>query len=131
MNAQKLAQLQQNVRIGGKGTARRKRKTRRKHTGANDEKRLQNTLKKLGAQNKQAIEEVNLFKEDGSVIHFANPRFQVAGGANMYVVSGKAENKKIQDILPGILKSGAERLAAEGAGDDDVPDLVPGETFDN
>jgi len=57
-----------------------------------------------------AIEEVNLFKEDGSVIHFANPRFQVAGGANMYVVSGKAENKKIQDILPGILKSGAERL---------------------
>jgi len=46
MNAQKLAQLQQNVRIGGKGTARRKRKTRRKHTGANDEKRLQTTLKK-------------------------------------------------------------------------------------
>jgi len=124
MNAQKLAQLKAGVRIGGKGTVRRKKKARRKRAGATDDKRLQNTLKKLGAQNMQAIEEVNLFKEDGSVIHFANPRFQVAGGANMYVVSGRAENKKIQDILPGILKSGAERLGAADTGPDDVPELV-------
>jgi len=124
MNAQKLAHLQAGVRIGGKGSARRKHKTHRKRAGVTDDKRLQSTLKKLGAQNMQAIEEVNLFKDDGAVIHFANPRFQVVGGSNMYVVSGRAENKKIQDILPGILKAGADRLVPETQGEEDVPDLV-------
>jgi len=57
------------------------------------------------------------------VIHFTNPKFQVAAAANMYVVSGRAENKTIQDILPGILKSSAERLGAELT-EDDVPALV-------
>eukprot|EP01087_Luapelamoeba_hula_P013793 TRINITY_DN396_c0_g1_i1.p1 TRINITY_DN396_c0_g1~~TRINITY_DN396_c0_g1_i1.p1 ORF type:complete len:135 (+),score=26.89 TRINITY_DN396_c0_g1_i1:28-405(+) len=120
MNAQKLAQLQQGVRIGGPGTMRRKRKNVRKRAGG-DDKTLQATLKKLGAQNMQGIEEVNMFKDDGTVIQFAQPKFQVVAGSNMYVVSGRAENKKLTDILPGILK-GAQGLS--GQGDEEVPDLV-------
>ena len=39
-----------------------------------DDKKLQASLKKLNVQPIQAIEEVNMFKEDGNVIHFANPK---------------------------------------------------------
>ena len=39
-----------------------------------DDRKLQATLKKLNTQPIQAIEEVNMFKEDGNVIHFANPK---------------------------------------------------------
>eukprot|EP00005_Dracoamoeba_jomungandri_P005402 CAMPEP_0174257192 /NCGR_PEP_ID=MMETSP0439-20130205/6367_1 /TAXON_ID=0 /ORGANISM="Stereomyxa ramosa, Strain Chinc5" /LENGTH=127 /DNA_ID=CAMNT_0015340177 /DNA_START=33 /DNA_END=416 /DNA_ORIENTATION=+ len=121
MNAQKLARLQQGVRIGGKGSVRRKTKARRKRQGGTDDKRLQMMLKKLGAQPMPGIEEVNLFREDGSVIQFSTPRFQVSGAANMYVVSGRAENKKIQDILPSFL---APTDMGDEESDDDVPDLI-------
>lgn len=57
----------------GKGTPRRKVKKVQRNSGA-DDKKLQATLKKMNVQPIQAIEEVNMFKEDGNVIHFAAPR---------------------------------------------------------
>lgn len=73
MDHAKLARMQQSVRIGGKGTPRRKVKKVHKSAGA-DDKKLQTSLKKLNVQPIQAIEEVNMFKEDGNVIHFAHPK---------------------------------------------------------
>ena len=73
---------------------------------------MQTTLKKLGVNNIPAIEEVNLFKEDGDVIHFTNPKVQASIGANTYVISGRAENKKLQELLPGIINQlGPDNLA--------------------
>ena len=46
MNPEKLKQLQANVRIGGKGTARRKKKVVHR-TATTDDKKLQSSLKKL------------------------------------------------------------------------------------
>jgi nascent polypeptide-associated complex subunit beta len=57
----------------GKGTPRRKVKKVHKSSGT-DDKKLQTSLKKMNVQPIQAIEEVNMFKEDGNVIHFANPK---------------------------------------------------------
>merc|ERR1712146_446776 len=57
-----LARLQASVRIGGKGTVRRKKKVVHKTT-TTDDKRLQNTLKRLGINSIPAIEEVNLFMD--------------------------------------------------------------------
>jgi nascent polypeptide-associated complex subunit beta len=57
----------------GKGTPRRKVKKVHKSAGA-DDKKLQTALKKLNVQPIQAIEEVNMFKSDGNVIHFAAPK---------------------------------------------------------
>lgn len=39
-----------------------------------DDKKLQTTLKKMNVQPIQAIEEVNMFKSDGKVIHFSAPK---------------------------------------------------------
>lgn len=57
----------------GKGTPRRKVKKVHKSSGT-DDKKLQTSLKKLNVQPIQAIEEVNMFKADGNVIHFSAPK---------------------------------------------------------
>merc|ERR1711904_329 len=136
-----LARLQASVRIGGKGTVRRKKKVVHKTT-TTDDKRLQNTLKRLGINSIPAIEEVNLFMESGEVIHFVNPKVQASIAANTYVIIGHAETKKLQDLFPGILNQVGKSVlpslkkiadeyqqsgGAEGEDDDDddeVPDLV-------
>lgn len=41
---------------------------------AADDKKLNVTLKKLGVTNIPGIEEANMFKESGEVIHFKNPK---------------------------------------------------------
>merc|ERR1712118_592109 len=68
-----------------------------------DDKRLANTLKRIGMNAVPAIEEVNMFKADGEVIHFANPKVQANIAANTYVINWRAEAKKLTDMLPGII----------------------------
>ena len=101
MNAEVRAKLQAkfggSVRTGGKGTVRRKKKAFRKSAGQ-DDKRLQMTLKKLNVNPIPAIEEVNMFMEDGNVVHFESPKVQAAIAANTYVVSGNAQTKSKEMI---------------------------------
>ncbi|KAG2444057.1 hypothetical protein HYH02_009000 [Chlamydomonas schloesseri] len=101
MDRDKLMKMAGAVRTGGKGSVRRKKKAVHKTTST-DDKRLQNTLKRLGVNTIPGIEEVNIFKDD-SVIHFVNPKVQASIAANTYVISGPSTQKKIQELLPGIL----------------------------
>lgn len=39
-----------------------------------DDRKIQAALKKLGVQPITGVEEVNMFKEDGNVLHFQAPR---------------------------------------------------------
>merc|ERR1712226_934423 len=111
---------------GGKGTVRRKKKAASRSSGARDDAKLSTTLKKLGATNIPGIEEVNLFKEDGKVIHFVNPKVQASIAANTYIISGPSGTKPLQDLLPSIvsqlgidnlsqLKNLAEQAGGPGA----------------
>ncbi|KAJ7383860.1 Transcription factor BTF3 4 [Desmophyllum pertusum] len=148
MNQEKLTRLQNQVRIGGKGTPRRKKKVVHR-TATTDDKKLQNTLKKLSVNTIPGIEEVNMIKDDGMVIHFTNPKVQASLGSNTFAVVGASETKSITELLPGILNqlgndslSNLKRLAekfppaevghvptlTEDVDDDDVPELV--ENFD-
>ncbi|KAL8693872.1 MAG: hypothetical protein Q9218_001381 [Villophora microphyllina] len=165
MDQAKLAKLQQSVRIvglpsehlltvhpGGKGTPRRKQKKVHKTSGT-DDKKLQTSLKKLNVQPIQAIEEVNMFKEDGNVIHFSAPKVHAAVPSNTFAVYGNGEDKELTELVPGILNQlGPDSLASlrklaesyqslqkkeggdDGKGDDDdddIPDLVAGENFES
>ncbi|CAG2116302.1 unnamed protein product, partial [Medioppia subpectinata] len=146
MNAEKLNKLSSQVRIGGKGTARRKKKVVHR-TATTDDKKLQNSLKKLTVNPIPGIEEVNMIKDDGTVIHFNNPKVQASLAANTFAITGQAESKRIADMVPGILSqlraenfSHLKQLAnVQSVGtdlanttieedDDEVPDLV--ENFD-
>eukprot|EP01017_Pseudomicrothorax_dubius_P025542 TRINITY_DN276_c0_g1_i2.p2 TRINITY_DN276_c0_g1~~TRINITY_DN276_c0_g1_i2.p2 ORF type:complete len:165 (+),score=61.78 TRINITY_DN276_c0_g1_i2:158-652(+) len=89
-------------RIGGKGTQRRKKKTVHKTT-IQDDKKFKTTVKKLGMQPLQDIDEVNMFKDDSTVIQFKKPEVFAAFQSNAFAVMGPAETKHIKDILPEIL----------------------------
>jgi len=138
MNPEKLSKLQSQVRIGGKGTARRKKKIVRKVT-TTDDKKIQMSLKKLNVTSISGIEEVNMIKEDGKVINFNNPTVQASLAANTFAISGHSEEKHFTDLLPNILNHlGTESLSHlkrhastlgprgpfEPADDEEVPDLV-------
>uniref|UniRef100_H0Y1H1 Transcription factor BTF3 n=1 Tax=Otolemur garnettii TaxID=30611 RepID=H0Y1H1_OTOGA len=143
MKQEKLAKLQAQVRIWGKGTAHRKKVVRR--TATADDKKLQNPLKKLAKNNIAGIEEVNVIKDDGTVIHFNNPNVQASLSANTFAITGHVEAKPITECLGISSQLGADSLTSlrklaeefpckapkpedideEG---DDVPDLA--ENFD-
>uniref|UniRef100_A0A8C6QG10 Transcription factor BTF3 n=1 Tax=Nannospalax galili TaxID=1026970 RepID=A0A8C6QG10_NANGA len=140
MNQENLAKLQAQVHIGGKGTAHRKKKVVHR-TATADDKKLQFSLKKLG---------VNMFTNQGTVIHFNNPEVQASLAANTFTITGQPETTQLTEMLPSILNQlGADSLTslrrlpealpkqsvdgkaplAAGEDDDDgVPDLV--ENFD-
>lgn len=59
---------------GGKGTVRRKIVRKPKASTAQDDKKLQGALKKLSVQPIAGVEEVNMFREDGNVLHFTAPK---------------------------------------------------------
>ncbi|KAF8428250.1 NAC domain-containing protein [Tirmania nivea] len=154
MDPAKLAKLQQSVRIGiGRGTPRRKVKKVQKASGS-DDKKLQTALKKLNVQPIQAIEEVNMFKDDGNVIHFAAPKVHAATSSNTFAIYGNGEEKELTELVPGILNQlGPDSLASlrklaesyqsmqkkdeddkkdeADEDDDDIPDLVSGENFES
>ncbi|KAJ7167323.1 NAC domain-containing protein [Mycena crocata] len=154
----KLAKLQAQsaaARIGGKGTVRRKVVRKPKASTVQDDKKLQGALKKLNVQPIPGVEEVNMFREDGNVLHFTAPKVHAAITANTFAIYGTGHVKELTELVPGILNQlGPDSLASlrklaesyqaiqgQGQGqrpaggapdddddDDDVPDLV--ENFD-
>lgn len=122
----------------GKGTARRKKKVKGRSSAAQSDAKLTSVINKLGATQIPGIEEVNFFKEDGTVQQFVNPKVQASLAANTYVISGPNKTKQLQEMLPGIVSQlgmdqEISRLQQQQASipegdedDEDVPDLVDG-----
>ena len=103
-----------------------------------EDKKLKSTIKKFGMQTLQDIDEVNMFKDDNTVIHLRRPQTQFSVRENLLVVTGNPETKELKNMMPDILKQvgpqqyqylksqlgelgGAKK---EEADDDDVPELV-------
>lgn len=53
----------------------------------------------MSVTNIPGIEEVNMIKDDGTVIHFTNPKVQASVPANTFSITGSAENKRMFYIL--------------------------------
>lgn len=97
-----------------------------------DDKKLQTTLKKLNVQPITAIEEVNMFKSDGNVIHFSAPKgmsyitpscciqaliilmaVHASVPSNTFALYGNGEDKELTELVPGILNQlGPDSLAS-------------------
>ncbi|KAF9517518.1 hypothetical protein BS47DRAFT_1483234 [Hydnum rufescens UP504] len=123
---------------------------------AQDDKKLQTALKKLNVQPITGIEEVNMFREDGNVLHFTAPKVHASVPSNTFAIYGAGHVKELTELVPGILNQlGPDSLASlrklaesyqqiqgqnsngkapgmtfggDDDDDDDVPDLV--ENFD-
>ncbi|KAH7097058.1 NAC domain-containing protein, partial [Auriculariales sp. MPI-PUGE-AT-0066] len=98
---------------GGKGTVRRKIVQKAKTGGQGDDKKLQAALKKLNVQPISGVEEVNMFREDGNVLHFSNPKVHAAVSANTFAIYGVGQVKELTELVPGILNQlGPDSLAS-------------------
>lgn len=54
-----------------------------------------------------------MIKDDGTVIHFNNPKVQASLSANTFAITGHAETKQLTEMLPGILSQlGADSLSS-------------------
>jgi nascent polypeptide-associated complex subunit beta len=127
------------MKTGGKGSMRRMKKVVHKGASA-DDKKLKGSLKRLGVQQLPAIEEVNMFRDDNTVIHFKNPEVQASVRDNLFVISGPNEVKPLRDLMPGIINQlGPQNLeflkefvqqTKQETKEDEIPDLVEGENFE-
>ncbi|KAL3320869.1 Transcription factor BTF3 4 [Cichlidogyrus casuarinus] len=124
----RLEAMKEKVRIGGPGTARRKKKVVHKNP-REDDKVLQGTLKKLNLAPITGIEEVNMLKLDSTMVHFKNPKVQMSSQANMFAISGQAETKSLQEFVPQMFsqlesaKQRLEQMKAAKATSEDIPEL--------
>lgn len=59
------------------------------------------------------LSQVNMIKDDGTVIHFNNPKVQASLSANTFAITGHAETKQLTEMLPGILSQlGTDSLSS-------------------
>ncbi|KAL4676076.1 hypothetical protein H8959_010221 [Pygathrix nigripes] len=136
MNQEKPAKLQAQVCIGGKRPAHRKKKVVHRTATAED-KNFQFSLKKLGVNNISGIEEVNVFTNQGRVIHFNNPEVQTSLAGKAFTITASSSSlvqdcltslRRLAEALPKQSVDGPAPLATGEDDDDEVPDLV--ENFD-
>lgn len=147
IDPEKLAKLQKGApkKVGG---ARVKAKKVDKSAEADDTK-LQAALQKFQTQTLDGVEEANFFKNDGKVLHFPRVGVQAAAQYNTYTFTGYPQEKNVTELIPNILPQlGAENLemlqkiaqqiqqqqgkaGEEAKGDEDIPELVEGENFEN
>lgn len=92
MNQGKLTKLQAHVHSGGKGNACRKKKVVHRTAAACD-KKLQFSLQKLRVRNISGIEDVNMFTNQGMVIHFISLKVQASLAANASTIIVHAETQ--------------------------------------
>uniref|UniRef100_H0W6W7 Transcription factor BTF3 n=1 Tax=Cavia porcellus TaxID=10141 RepID=H0W6W7_CAVPO len=130
MNQEKLTKLQAQVHSGGKGTSLRKKVVHRTATFS---------LKKLGVNNICGTEEVNMFTNQGTIIHFNNPKVQASLATkqltemlpsilNQRGADSLTSLRRLAEALPRKSVDGKAQLATGEDDDDEAPDLV--ENFD-
>ena len=98
--------------------ARRKKKAVHKTTST-DDKRLQNTLKRLGVNTIPGIEEVNIFM-DNEIINFTNPK-----GACVLVSAARTDNPVSTDAAGCCGRAASQPSGAPGGGGGHAGSLLP------
>lgn len=67
----------------------------------------------LQTRSNLGVLQVNMFTNQGTVIHFNNPKVQASLTANTFTITGHAETKQLTEMLPGILNQlGADSLTS-------------------
>ncbi|CUM68030.1 uncharacterized protein PRCAT00005745001 [Priceomyces carsonii] len=148
VDPEKLAKLQKATakKVGGSRV-----KTKKGSKSEQDDVKLMETLGKLKATKIDGIEEANFFREDGKVLHFNRVGVQGAAANNTFAFTGYPQEKDVTQLIPQILPQlGAENLEilrklaeqiqagknpgelkGDAPGDENIPDLVEGQKFDD
>ena len=100
----KLAEKFGNTQIGGKGTQRRKHEAKKRGNKVETDKKIEAIAKKSQAKKLTEVSEINIFKDDNTVIHFKKPTLEYSFKEKVSFVSGLHETKNIKELLPTIIK---------------------------
>ena len=130
------------TQIGGKGTQRRKHPVKHRAGKVEVDKKIEAVAKKSQARKLNEITEVNIFKDDNTVIQFKKPSVEYSFKEKVSFVSGLHETKSLKEVFSSLLKQlgpkqlafvkeASESLKAKGKDKDKIdeaPELV--EDFD-
>jgi nascent polypeptide-associated complex subunit beta len=89
----KMAEKFGNLKLGGKGTEKRKKIVVHKGAAVQD-KKIVALAKKSGARNIGETAEINIFKDDNTVLHFKKPKIEYSAKERITFITGSAENKR-------------------------------------
>ena len=84
--------------------AQKKKKLVVHKSAAVQDKKIVALAKKAGAKNIGETAEVNVFKDDNSVLHFKKPKIEYSLKEKVTFLTGSGETKQIKDLLPNVLK---------------------------
>lgn len=69
------------------------------HKSSGEDKKVASTLKRLGVSPVSDVSEATMFKTDGTVMYFKNPKVQASMQSQCFVVSGSYETKDMASLL--------------------------------
>ena len=100
------------TQIGGKGTQRRKKPVKHRANKVEVDKKIEAVAKKAQSRKLNEITEVNIFKDDNTVIQFKKPTVEYSFKEKVSFVSGVHENKNLKEVFTNLIKQlGPKQLA--------------------
>ena len=93
-----------NTQIGGKGTQRRKHQVKHRGGKVEVDKKIEAVAKKAQSRKLNEITEINIFKDDNTVIQFKKPTLEYSFKEKVSFVSGIHETKNLKDVFTQLIK---------------------------
>ena len=100
------------TQIGGRGTERRKHPVKHRGNKVEVDKKIEAVAKKSQARKLNEVVEVNIFKDDNTVIQFKKPTVEYSFKEKVTFISGAHETKNLKDVFSSLVKQlGPKQLA--------------------
>ena len=100
----KFAQMYGQTQIGGKGTEKRKKPVKHRGNKVEVDKKIEAVAKKSQARKLNEVVEVNIFKDDNTVIQFKKPTVEYSFKEKVTFISGVHETKNLKEVFTSLVK---------------------------
>jgi hypothetical protein len=108
----RFAEMYGQTQIGGKGTEKRKHPVKHRGNKVEVDKKIEAVAKKSQARKLNEVVEVNIFKDDNTVIQFKKPTVEYSFKEKVTFISGAHETKNLKDVFTSLVKQlGPKQLA--------------------
>ena len=92
------------TQIGGKGTEKRKKPVKHRGNKVEVDKKIEAVAKKSQARKLNEVVEVNIFKDDNTVIQFKKPTVEYSFKEKVTFISGVHETKNLKEVFTSLVK---------------------------
>ena len=92
------------TQIGGKGAERRKHPVKHRGNKVEVDKKIEAVAKKSQARKLNEVVEVNIFKDDNTVIQFKKPTVEYSFKEKVTFISGTHETKNLKEVFTNLVK---------------------------